>query len=155
MSTLNAQAEQSLITCQVQQPQWLGGWGNHGGKSSPTNGAILDECRQSAALFSLVRPKRASSGSSPSQGVIAVQGQIRRTKSSQGVPTAHAGRPAALFSLVRPERASVRFSLSTRRALSGILQGFGELGWPGVTEDISSSQPETQGELYAMVCLIP
>ena len=60
-----------------------------------------------------------------------------RTKSSQGGLLAQAGGPAALFCLVRPERASVRFSLSTQRALSAILQGFGELGWPEVTEEMS------------------
>ena len=87
-----------------------------------------------SALYSHRRPPV---GSASAQGGITVQGQIMRARPSQGVLLADACSPAALFDLVRPERALVRFRLSTQRALSAVLQGFGELGWPKVTEDMS------------------
>ena len=66
-----------------------------------------------------------------------MQGQIMRARPSQGVLLADACSPAALFNFVKPERGLVSFSLSTQRALSAVLQGFGELGWPDFTEDMS------------------
>ena len=63
----------------------------------------------------------------PKGVVLTVQGQIRRSESSQGGSLAHCS-PAALFGLVKPEGASVRFSLN----LSAVLQALSheDLGWP-------------------------
>ena len=60
------------------------------------------------------------------------QGQIKRAQPTSGdlLQYAKADNPAAAFILVRPERASVRFGLRQRAAVTAILHGLEELGWP-------------------------
>ena len=60
------------------------------------------------------------------------QRQIERAQPTSGnlLHCAKADSPAAAFILVRPEKASVRFGLRQRAAVTAILHGLEELGWP-------------------------